>query len=372
MLGIVGASSYFIAAILTTIIAKSKYVKFANGIDNSKNNVSKLSVAWVMIFALFFTLSNVFITNISNGYGNDRTNYYIDFYGRKVAWQGVDFLLRFIHGFSDDFNVFLYFCTFVCFMIVFAAYRISDDATPDCLIFVLSTSMFMSTLNHLKQCWVNALAMVFFALLLSQKSLTRDILCIAISLIAGYFHATGFILLPIYLIFRILENNRKSIKWIIIPIIIFYIYFKPILLFVAEMAQSPAPLLSQKILEYFAEDTYHVDEGSALAVFKGLPYYILVLWGYIRRKKLSSIYKNYDKVLILSLLGIVFFLFSANSYWMGRFTVVFAFPMGILYSMIISNSIENNKWILKISILGGSFFFSLRTIVLMFINYGGV
>lgn len=370
MTGFICSITYLIIMMVVCYICKSEYQK-ALRINNVRME-GKLRPFSILLVALLFTLLNIYCTLNSVSMGSDRINYNMNFMGvRKSPSVGLELIFSLVRMFSNRIETVFYLTTFLCCCIVFWAYRNWWDADSKAIVFLLSTNFVFFSFTGLKQIYACAFAALFFSLCMKPRTLKRDIMSISLIIFACAFHSTGFILIPIFVSFLILDDNTKYTKIIIISMLLLLIFMKPIFMVVARWITKIFPYLATKIYEYFASETRQMDEGSTIAFIKGFPYYILLLWGGLNRKKLLSKFKNYDKYLILSALGTVFAISSVISYWLSRFVYIFYLPMGVFYSILMRYESRNNRCIIGFLIIGSSLFFTLRSVALTFINFGG-
>lgn len=374
MIGVISISLYLLIVTVIYVLSKNKYVLFQqnNAIYNKKTIGTKMPILYLLFFSILFVLLNAYCTANSVGYGVDRTNYYIDFYGRETVWGGFNFILSIIRERTSNFHVFLYITTFMCCVIAFLAYKYSNDTTPKFLLFFLSTNYVIATFVNLKQCYVNAFAAIFFCLIMQPRTMRRNIACVVIMILACYFHVTGFFLFPIFIYCLFHEKRIKHINIWLLLLIITFIFFEQLIIYIGKHTINILPNLSGKIIEYFIDNTSHVDEGSIMSFLKGMPYYLLFVWGLIHHKSISLIERNYDKCLMITALGVFLILTSIYSYWLIRFNTLFFFPMGCLYSMLMKFRPQRERQIMSFLVIGSSFFFTFRTILLTFINYRGL
>lgn len=349
---------------------KYSYVSVCNQNRTTIMWKRKFPIIAIMVFSLLLAMINLYSTNVATIVGGDRTNYIYDYiYGRNTT-IGLDFLFKLAKSISLDINSFFYLTTFICCFFTFLAYRLSDESSSNVVLFLLSTNFVFFTFTGLKQCYACALASIFFALILKKKSLKRDVICLITIVLACLFHAAGFILVPIYLLFWISQSSFKYRRVFTLLIFLCAVFFEPITLSVAKVTSSFLPYFSAKIIEYFGEGASS-DSSSNIVFLRGFPFYILYAYCWMNKKYFSLKIKNYDLLMILTLLASIFFLLTIKSYWVYRLTSMFYFPMGVLYDDVITYSSYNNRIVLNVLIIGTALFFTLRSVLLVFINYGG-
>lgn len=370
MIGIICIVAYMMLMIFCSYKCKRQYNTLI--CDGEQNTKHKLKLIYVMIFSLLFTWLNVFCTVNSVSVGDDRLNYTYNFDGiRPAATVGLRSVIKVVKLFSNNVETLFYVTTFGCCVIMFWAYRNCAEADFRAILFLLSSNFVFFSFTGLKQIYAVAFSAMFFVFCMKGKSYKRNLLCAGTIVLACAFHTTGFILIPIFLIFLFLENRSKYIQVIILLMFVCAAFMEPILIFIGNSSAKIFPMLASKINEYFSSDTIHAGEGTGLAFFKGFPYYILFLWGILNRKRIKLKVENYDKYLILTAFGALSGLASIVSYWLSRLTAFFYFPMGVFYAIMMRYSSKNNRIIMSCLVIGSLLFFTLRSVALVFINYGG-
>lgn len=351
---------------------KNKYIMSAsNSFGNNKfDDTRKISVTGMLVVSIVFAAFNWYCTSRSVGYGSDRLNYLTDFNGIRKTSIGLEFVFKLYKHFSGNFLLLLYIITFFCCFIALLSYRHCVDASYYTILFLLSTNFIVFTFTALKQSFSIVLSYAVFVIMEQKKCAARDVCALILSIIACLFHSTGFILFPILIYFWISEKTSKYTRLIILILLFSALFFEQICLVVARLV--PIGRLSAKIYEYFGNKATHGQEGTGLIILKGFPYYILAIWGALYRKLINKRKrKMYDRNLILTVMGVVFFLASAHSYWMARFTALFYFPMGVLFNMLMQQTSRNNRKIFSTTIIVSALLLTLRSMILVYINFGG-
>ena len=109
-----------------------------------------------------------------------------------------------------------------------------------------------------------------------------------------------------------------------------------------------------------------------MSTLKGIPFYIITLVGWIKRRELIDEINNYDNYLFLS--GVISFIYIASVYnsWVNRLAYFFYLPVAIFFvKMMRYVSNINNYRIINASVIGINALFTLRFVVLIYMNYGG-
>ena len=300
------------------VVAKKHYYK--NFTTQGKCSIvigkSKMPLLQIVCISLFCTLYNFYVTTSSSGYGSDRLNYQIAFDIGRAESPALDALMLAVKFAGGTFNDLLYLSTFVTIFIVLLAYRNSRYATPYTLLLLFLTSLVFQSFTSLKQTYTIALATLFFVLLFKKKSLYNDIICVFLVILACLFHVTGYILIPIYIYVR--SNIQiKNIKFIILCSIIFVVFFKPIMLIIAQCSEGISPYLSHKILYYFSEDS-GISQGRLFPILKGLPFYYITVITMRYSSYLRSRVQNFDVLFLFSMLVSLSYMLSIYDVWMMR------------------------------------------------------
>lgn len=334
------------------------------------NKQGKFPVMYITIVSLLCSILNRFLSHGRAITGGDRGNYLQDFNGRLTGFQGFDTYLRITHYFTDDFYLVLYAITFICCAIMLISYWYSDDCKSPIIFILFCTPFVLNTFVNLKQCFTCAFASIMFAALSKPKSIKRDLICVLSIAFACSFHASGYLLIPIFLIIRFYNNINFKIA--LLSIITIALFLQPVMLFIANHTASLLPNLSSKINEYFMEGSTHETDGSTIAFIKGVPYYIATILGLIRRDINKEKDKKYDMYLLILCIGSVTYACSLVSYWLIRLISILYFPVSIaIYKVISLEKRPKYRLLEYIIVVGGLAFFTIRSLALNILNYGG-
>jgi len=344
-----------------------------NGVLLVKNNKRTIPISSVVILTALYTLYNVFITwqgIKSNNIDGDRLIYSLDFHGvEEPGTLGLALLIKFLRLFTDKSTVMFYLTTVICSLLTFIAYRKSDAALPAALVFLVLTQWLFSTFINIKQCYSTAFAALFFVYALRRTNLKNTFLCIVFIALASLFHQSGFMLIFVYAIIK-LGKTRKSIFYVLILCVLFFLFFDKMALAFARVAEPVFPSLSSKINQYFME--HSESDGAVFAVIKGLPFFYITFVGLIRQKYLVKRIKNYNKYLKISIVASLVYFLSIYNDWLFRLIYMFYFPVAIFFGQIIANNRNRSSKTFDCVVVFGSLFVVLyRYIILMYVNYGG-
>lgn len=342
----------------------------ASKIKSLESNKIKISTLHIFLVSIMFSWFNKYVSFGKTISGGDRLNYLQDFNGRLTGYIGFDTFIKLSHLITDNFYYVLYAITFICCTAVLFAFRASEDSTPGNLFILFCTPLVFNTFSGLKQVFACAFASIMFAALSKSKSTKRDFICITSIILACSFHTTGYLLIPIFIALRF--SNHINFKIIIVAIIIIALFLQPVSLFIANHTASIFPNLSNKLNEYFMEGSTHDTDGSAIAFVKGLPYYIVTILGFINRKNNKENIEKYDMYLLILSIGSISYACSIVSYWLIRLISVLFFPISIaIYKIISSEKNPKNRLMEYIIVVGGIAFFTIRSLTLNILNYGG-
>ena len=367
---------YFAVVSVTILVVSKRYnktVRLTNGSENNFDYTKKISLFGIAFFSFLFVIYNVFVTVINPSTTGDRRNYALNFYGyRSSSSVGLTFVINIVKMLSSNVETLYYVTTFVVLAITLFAYKISKEATPYALLFLFSTQYVFFSFEGLKQSYANAFAVLCICLALRSKTKKDDVIGILLILLAIIFHPTGYLLLPLYIMLKFRKTKKTVILFFII-LIVFVLFLEPILIFVSSTVAPIAPVLSHKILQYFGEDaSERLQTEGSLAIVKGIPYYILTVTGWVKRKSLIGKIDNYDNYLFLSGALSVIYLATVYNAWVYRFAYFLYFAEGVFYALLIRNvSNKNNRIILNVLTIGAIAVITIRFVILMYVNQGG-
>lgn len=379
MNSVIGICCYLIALLVVLFISTLRFKLSINNrlynrsADVTKNVYQNISFIAIIFIALVFVAYNVVVTKINPSTTHDRLIYTMNFYGyRKTPSIGLSFIIDFIHSFSTNVEWLYYLTTFICMIITFAAYKIDNEASTKTILFLLATQYVFFSLEGLKQAYANAFAVLCIALAIRNDGLKDKLLSIASIVGAILFHHTGYFLIPVYIMIRIKKNKRNMILSFLF-FGFFVILFEPLLTRFAVLISPFSSFLATKITQYFGEDaTESLQTEGYMTVVKGIPFYVLTIVGWFKRRKLVDAIRNYDNYLLVS--GILSFTYLATIYnsWVYRLSYFFLLPVGVFFSILFKN-IENrkNRYLFAFSTVGIIAVLTLRFVILMYLNYGG-
>lgn len=331
----------------------------------------KMPVWCIVVIALLFSLYNYVITTEAGMYGGDRTNYLANYLGyRSSESSALNAIMSFSRSLGLDYNIFLCLVTFINTAITLTAYRLSKDANPYAFYLLCLTQYFFISLTAIKQVFAFSLATVFFVLVTEYNTMRSRVTCIIIAIVASLFHTTGFILFPLFIVL----TRKIKIKGVLIffsLLVLFMLFFGQIIRIIQKIVSPVIPSFGNKLQQYFA-DTGSSVEGGGIHYIKGLPFYFIVGFGILARKRLVQLIDNYDKYLIIAGTGATLFAVSYYSYWFMRFIYLFIFSSVVFWTKIskkISNF--NDRVLANFVVQGGFAVITFRLLYLVYSIYGG-
>ena len=272
---------YCAISIITYLLAKNDYNKI------SKKR-PKITILTIVIISILFTILNILITSLSDGYGDDRTNYLLNFTNQRATPSiGLQFIIDFVKKISANFDSLLYITTFITTAIAIYAYRKSNESTPRALIYLLSTQFIFASFVNLKQCYANVLGTLGIVLLLDKEK-NNTIFCLILITIATIFHPSAYIL---YIVAIMIKTRKTKNRLIFLTILLLFtiIAFQPALHLISAATRPIAPSLSQKIIQYTTEmNKNDIGDNSLAAIIKGIPFCLLFYVGWAKRKEFTN------------------------------------------------------------------------------------
>lgn len=377
---VVSLTSYLIALFLSVQIAAQRYRKMTRINRKRKLNGQKdmalsykMSLTMAVVIALLFTLYNVIVTHMSVSLSGDRQNYALNFFGyRNSSSAGLMFVIGLIRKVSSNVESLYYVSTFLPMLITMLAYRESEEATPKAILFLLTTQFVFFTFAGMKQCYANAFASLSIILALRNKGIKDNIFSILLIAVSIWFHPSAYMLIPLYIMIRIKKTRWINVFFFLLMIVA-VLFLEPLLLRIAGLVAPFAPKVAAKVYEYLGETAVEgLEAAGFMSTLKGIPFYIITLVGWIKRRKLRSILHNYDNYLFLS--GAISFIYLASAYnsWINRLAYYLYLPVAVFFVWLMRNaSNENNSRIINASVIGINAMFTLRFVVLVYMNYGG-
>ena len=190
--------------------------------------------------------------------------------------------------------------------------------------------------------------------------------------LATLFHETSIILLPLMLIFFLVEKfpNFKYVLLIgaFVLLLGVNILLKPMMVIMNYILPSFAAQLSI----YLADDGSLITSDNLATIIKGAPYYLITIYATLRRKSLRQKINNYDNFLIMTWFTSIMTLLSAQMYWFWRIAAIGYIPTYVLMSLIYKyDSKRRSVSIVLYSSIALLFAFTFRYLFQVYFNRGG-
>ena len=184
---------------------------------------------------------------------------------------------------------------------------------------------------------MNGLVAIAFACLFKNQRKT----CIVLTALAITFHESAWIVIPIY--FALIFSKSKTSRFLSYSILLIcVIFFRQISTILVNLF-SFIPGISDQIVSYIDEKGGIVAEENYFTILKGLPYYFITIFAFVKRNVLKDKIKNYDKFLMISFFCSIATLLSFYMYWMWRFAAYCYFPVVVFASIIYSRLTKSKE-----------------------------
>lgn len=296
----------------------------------------------VILFALLYTFYNVFCTLTTPTMGQDRVAYTIEFNNGKewATSTGLQAVYTMIRFFGGNIYAVFYFSTFFFAAVSTWAFFFSGLHNRYALTFFVLTDIIFFSFTALKQIYACAFACILFAVAQKKTTLPRVLICLSAVALACLFHNAALILIPTYPLLLLCKSRRMK-GWVLFTLIglllVSVLFLEQIAGLVAQLVEPIKPSISAKINGYFAANR---ETWNKAAFLKGLPYYLIVVLGFLKRPRLHEQIANYDMLLMLSALGAAMYLASVQSYWMYRATEFYVFPICIFIGQLAQATVQ--------------------------------
>lgn len=232
---------------------------------------------------------------------------------------------------DNPFWLFLLIASITTFINIYCMFKLDKKYVVLILLYLISMYYFQTT-YLLKQ----TLAVSFGNLAILAILQNRRKGYVIYSLIALTFHSTAIILLPMYFLFKI-RNYKKAYVNSFIIFLVLFLGFSPVI----NNILPNIPYVNQYL--NIENTTLVTSDGSFATILKGVPYYIITVFGFIKIKQLNRNMKNANVFIIFSLLYSMSWLLTYNFYWSFRIGWYFLFPTIILTSNLIKNITNKNE-----------------------------
>ncbi|MCK9524295.1 MAG: EpsG family protein [Proteobacteria bacterium] len=361
MLGYVGL------IVLVTVVERYNLYRDGTRIKLQGRQQHNISIVTLALISLLFGLYSIASTRIP--YALDRA-YYVAHFSEDWANSltiGLNSLQKILILFSNDPKILFFTVTFLCAFLVFLAHRVNRDAKPNTLLYLVLSEFFIYSFYFLKQAPAMALAAIATTLLLQEKKL----LALLLLVLAILFHESALIIIPVYILILCADIVwvRRSSYILMGLVVIFFIPFSRVA--VRLLGILIPNLLSE--LQKFIDDTGAMRQAINIpTTLKGVPFYLITLYGFRRRKEYIGLIQHYDKYMIMSVFVSITVLLSAYMYWMWRFGTFFFFPIFVFASQLASvNKDDKQDNLFSLLLMASLGFWTLRYLWRMFYLNGG-
>lgn len=362
---------YILLCVVVYFIVNNDFIAFTNG-ELSTKKICKLRLSSMIIISGIITLYNWFVTHCISGdvLGSDRYNYLFEFSGyRSPGSVGLEWIFGLISKFGGDIYTVFYFTSFIVIFLMLVAYRKSKIASPKFVLLLLVSEYVFFTFTALKQAYSAAFASLFFVNILEDDTRKGTLLSIFNIVLSIMFHSSGFILIPL---FFVLKSDRKDKRKFLLQMAfctITIIFLPDIMMLVSKIFGSVFPVLATKIGSYFTSTDMTLS-GKWTAVFKYFPFVYISFWGVINRKAYQVTVKQFDSILIASVVAGLIVLYSIFLYWFSRFRFTLIFPTYLLYDLMERNEkLRGNLIINNTIVYGMTSVVTLRNVALIMLKY---
>ena len=294
------------------------------------------NIVLIIIIALFGFYGNV---SAPHPYSFDRLNYAIrfssDFYAEAVRNSsiGLYYFESILHCFSYNPEVLFFFVPIAYMLITIKAYK-EYKCKPIVILILFVTSYGLYGFFMYKQCFAIAIVSLSFAYFLSKKYVKAFIAV----LIAMMFHEAAWIVIVVYLCLIFGNRNKVLRIFMYLSMTICVLQYAQINQYLVSFAGYISPMLATQLDAYLEDDGSMTISYNYLTILKGLPYYLITVYGIINRKRLKNIILNYDSYMFISVFTSLTFLASMYMYWLWRFGTFFYFPIIIFLVKIYLNT----------------------------------
>lgn len=300
-------------------------------LTNAKAKIYTISWITIVLFSLIFVGVNYCYTyspKIEMSY--DRGFYQIGYNNDEspsIGLLSVFFIAKIL---NLDFNQLALLITVFTVPLVFIAYKYAKGATPLTIVLFLLTPYIINGFDNFKQTFTNGFSCILFALLTRKQNFIITVLSVVLIILSCMFHPSGFILILFYIIFR-LDIKTDNIVIVFITLFSIALFLKPILLQLASLVANIVPSLSDKIFQYFSEDSQQKD-GRIIVALKGLVYFYITSQILLHKRSLSYKVNNFNYNIILCIFVCFLYLLSYYNVWMPRMAELFIFPVMLFWS----------------------------------------
>lgn len=361
MLGYIGI------IILFALVERYTLYRDGNRIKLQSRQQYNVSIVTIILLSLLFGLYSIAITRIP--YALDRAYYALTFSENWVNPHsvGLNLLYAILIRISSDPKILFFTVTFLCTLLVLLAHKVNHEAKLNTLVYLVLSEFFIYSFYFLKQAPAMALAAIATTLLLQEKKL----LALLLLVLAILFHESALIIIPVYILilFADIPWVRRSSYILMVLVVIFFMPFTKVLV----------GLLEKLALESLSDLSFYFGNAGLIGepiniptTLKGVPFYLITLYGFRRRKEYIDRIQHYDQYMVMSVFVSITVLLSAYMYWMWRFGTFFFFPIFVFASQLASvNKDDKQDRLFSLLLMASLGFWTLRYLWRMFYLNGG-
>lgn len=343
--------------------------------NNTFGQLHSEKSSFPFIALIIFCIIYAFYALICSGdqFIGDRYNYAIrfsdDIYLNYIKTQsmGLYWIFILLHSFTYEPNLLFFAVTFIYSFIVLITFNECKESTP---IAILLWGLSLSSIYSyylLKQSIAIAFGGLALILLFNKKWLFSVLSII----LAICFHESAYIIVLVLLVVLVIRKNRKIgaiFSMVAFISILFFGIFNKYFISIAILI----PGIGNQLVSYVSDEEL-ILSSNYLTIFKGLPYFVITFYGFIKRKEMASKINNYYSYLFVSFFASLTFFASFYMYWMWRFGAYFFFPSLIFAGKLFQVSDNKNEKQSFLAIVILLFLFiTIRALFQYYFLYGGI
>ena len=352
---------YYVFLIITYVVS-SHY--------NKKNK--KLSFAIIIFLSLM--ISTYSFVSTAHPYVMDKRVYAIkfshDIYLPQVRGEseGLYMLETNMHRFTYNPDILFFVVAFIYTFITLLAYKKSKRAKPFALMLLLLSEYMFFGFYQLKQCM--AIALVTLGMVEHENG--KKLIAYLLILLAIIFHEAALITIPLLIMLR--GSDKKYIRYLeYIGFILIVLFFYPITSFILKFIIKLVPFLAYQLTIYINESGNFITDLNFLTALKGLPFYVITIVGFVKRKELKDKIPNYDRYLTITFFISITIILSIYMYWFFRFgTFYYLFAFILAQELFENIKVPKQKLLFLILTAGALLGLGIKLWLQYYFIYGGI
>lgn len=363
---------YILKIIFYFIFVFAMYRMALNSSKYNKNQKLRISIICIIIFCCIMGYYSIICGKYP--YASDRKNFAFrfasDIFSSTVKQEslGLYWIESFLHIFTYEPKVLFFVCSFLYLFLTLVAYNLYDDAEPFAILMIGLSPFLTYGFYMLKQ----AIAVALIAIAFAAYSKNKKFLFVISTLLAICFHESAWLIVVVYLAFTLTKNKfLKMLEYFIL--IVFLVFFEDINGLIIRTISIVIPNIGNQLSYYLDDSGNMIGSSNFLTILKGLPFYFITAFAFLKRKSLIDKIKNYDNYIFLCIFASFTFLLSSFMYWMFRFGLYCYFPIFIFSSLILrelQDSKDRNLFGLGLCV--SFFYLTLRLWIQYYFIYGGM